>query len=104
MPSRRPDTFLPISSTGAAAHQELTSTGTANVQTFVVPKGACAMLISVATNAAKITFDGTAPSTTNGVLYPVTAEPNLTPTAGLGAPAFVSTVAGNSVVSVLFLG
>ena len=95
--NRRPDTFIPLS------HAELTSTGTGNVQTFAVPANAVGVMLTVATNPAKITFDGTAPSTTNGIAVPTGAYPlflKVSPGVGL---KFVSTIAGNSVVSALFV-
>lgn len=109
MATRNANTYYPALSTGAAAQQELTSTGTANVQTFVVPTGAMAVYLAVQTNTCSITFDGSTPSTTNGLKIPAAVAPVFIATAGGPGPTggvikFVSMAAANSIVDALFVG
>ncbi len=106
MAGRKPNTFIPSQATGAAAHQQLTSTGTADVKVFAVPKGAAAVILEAATTDARVTFDGSAPSATSGILIKAGLQPVFIPTAGLGSGAvvqFASTAAAASVVDALFL-
>ena len=56
-----------------------TSSNTTTSQTITVPGNASAFLISVATADAICTFDGTAPTSTNGILFPKAVSPQFVP-------------------------
>ena len=84
-------------------HVEATSTGTADVKDVVAPAGATAFLVTVATTSARMTVDGSAPSTTNGLIIPLAAQPLLIPIGHPRTARFASAVAGTSVVDVLWL-
>ena len=88
----------------AVAHPAaVTSTGTANVQSIPVPKGANAMFICAETTGARVTFDGTTPDATHGIVIIAGAQPLFVPIGAAQSIQFVSAAAGNSIVSVLFL-
>lgn len=91
--------------TGFKSHEQLTSTGTANVQTFTPPAGAHGVYVSVSTNGCYITFDGTTPSSTNGLPLPAGVSPVFllfAPAAGSGLKV-ASQAAANSVVNVAWV-
>ena len=93
----KPSTLVPIS------FEQLTSTGTADVQTATVPTGTSAVMISVETTNARATFEGTAPDATHGHVLVKDLEPVLIPV-GVGATIKVaSTAAANSVVGLTYL-
>jgi hypothetical protein len=93
---RRPDCFLAL-----GAPIQATSTGTANVATITLPGNAIGFVISIETNAARVTFDGSTPGATS-TLFPVTSVPyqfTFQPAAGQSIK-FASNIAANSVVTV----
>lgn len=86
-----------------AAHVSATSTGTADIKTLAAPPGATAVLLSVQTNAARVSFDGNNPGAgaAPGVVFPVGVQPFIIPIDG--DLKFASNIAGNSTVDALFL-
>ena len=82
-------------------HNQLTSTGTADIKTFTAPKDAVACLVNCATTDARYTLDGSAPSATNGLLLKKDQNPLYLP-AGK-AFAFTASAAANSIVDLLWL-
>lgn len=57
----KPTTFEPL------AHDQATSASTGNVATLARPANASACYLTVTTTKAFITFDGSTPSSTNGL-------------------------------------
>lgn len=93
----KPSTLVPIS------FEQLASTGTADVKTATVPTGASAVLVTVETTSARVTFDGAAPDATHGHVFPKDVEPVLLPV-GPGATIKVaSTAAAASAVGITYL-
>jgi len=89
--------LVPTASGGTA---QATSTGTSDVKTLTPPAHASSVLITVETTAARVTFDGSAPASGNGIVIPAGALPLLLPV-GAGATIKVASTAGaNSVVDV----
>jgi hypothetical protein len=80
--------------------QQATSTSTADPKTITTPVGTTAVLISALTTSARITFDGTAPASTNGVILPAGALPLLIPLRRSVAIKFASTAGTSSVLDV----
>lgn len=87
--------------TSATPHAQQTSTGTADVKTLAPPAGAVACMLTVTTNPARITLDGTTPTASNGLLVPTGAMP--LPLSVARTMKFVSSIAANSIVDVLWL-
>jgi hypothetical protein len=84
---------------------QTTSTGTADAKTVTPPTTATAFLVSIETNAARVTLDGSAPGPTS-LLLPTTGSQGLILPIGFpagGAIKFASSIAGNSVVTVQWL-
>jgi len=82
-------------------HVQATSAGTADIKTIAAPKDAVACLIDVATTDARVTFDGSAPSATNGLIVKAGQQPIYV---GVGkAVMFASTAAAASIVDLLWL-
>lgn len=82
-------------------HVQKTSTGTADTQTATAPAFAVGCLLTVETTAARVTFDGSTPTSTNGLVIPAGTTPIFIP---LGRTIKIrSTAAANSVVNVLWL-
>lgn len=67
----RPDTF----SLSSDSHDRASSSGTADIQTITPPAGASGFLIAVETTNARVTFDGSTPASTNGLVYPKDVAP-----------------------------
>lgn len=86
---------------GQDATVSLTSTGTANFQTATRPKWANAFLITVETNACRISFDGANPDATSHV-FPKDAVPQFYPFR-MEKIVVASTIAGNSIVNLTWL-
>ena len=88
-----------------APHAQATSTGTGNVQSLTPDAGAHALLITAATNGCYVTFDGSTPSSTNGLALAKDGLPLFLPLVPQASDAlkFASQAAGNSVVNVLWL-
>ena len=83
---------------GEQAHVQSTSTGLADVKTVTAPGRASACYLSAATSNACVVFDGTTPSTTNGMLITQGLQPVLIE---IGKTIkFASAVAGNSLLNV----
>lgn len=80
--------------------QQATSTGTGDVKTITTPQGCTTIAICAETTAARVTFDGSAPASGNGVVIPSGSIPLLMPMRKGVAIKFASAVAGNSVVNV----
>lgn len=80
-----------------------TSTGTGVVITVTPPKSAVAFFITVETTTCRMTFDGTAPDATHGLLIPIAGQPLLIPLGASAIIKFASTAAANSTVQITFL-
>ena len=90
----------------AIGFQQVTSTGTGDAHALTVPAGARAVLISVETTDARVTFDGSAPGATLGHVVKAGVNPVVLPVGGSGiAPSvkFASTAAAASIVNVTYL-
>lgn len=87
---------------GAEAEPTQTSTGTADVKTFTPPRTAVAFLISVETNACRLTLDGDTPDATHGQVFPKDVAPQLVLVGGRDVKV-VSIAAANSVVHITWL-
>lgn len=84
------------------AHAQATSTGTTDVHTINAPASAKGFLFTAQNNGAYFTFDGTAPSSTNGLHVVAGAAPVFIP---LGKNiTFASDAAGNAVINVVWCG
>lgn len=70
-------------------------------QTIALPNQCAAFLISVATTNAYMTFDGTAPSSTNGLTFIAATNPSLVLVGNGATLTFLATAAGSSVVNVV---
>jgi hypothetical protein len=84
---------------------QTTSTGTADVKTVTPPTTATAFMVSIETNAARVTLDGSAPGATS-LLLPTTGSQGLILPIGFpagGSIKFASSIAANSVVTVQWL-
>ncbi len=79
---------------------QATSTGTADIKTITLPVGTSAILISVETTNARVTFDGTNPSASNGQVFPFGQMPAYLPIGGGVVVKFASTAAANSTVNI----
>jgi hypothetical protein len=79
-----------------------TSTGTGDTKTITAPLGAAAALIGVETTDARVTFDGSAPTAGNGVVFKQGAQPVLLPIRKGVQIKFAATAAANSVMGVAF--
>jgi hypothetical protein len=79
---------------------QLTSTATSDVKTYTPPDTVGHVLLSVETNDARVTFDGSAPASGNGHVIPKSALPLYLPI-GRNSPIKVaSTTAGNSTLNI----
>jgi hypothetical protein len=85
----------------AQAPLQATSTGTADVKTVTLPKNAGSCLITVETTDARVTFDGTAPDSSHGIVFKIAQSPVYLPLGEGTAIKFVATSAASSVVSVI---
>lgn len=86
----------------AQSHAQIAPTSTTDVKTAAIPDGCSAVMISVEAVDARITFDGTAPASTNGLVFPKDVAPVLVPV-GTGQIKAVSTSSSTSTVDLLFL-
>lgn len=91
----KPSTYLP----GAAS--QIKPTSTTDVKTYTIPAGCSAVLIGVETTDARITFDGTDPSATNGLVYPKALAPVLVPIGPGSTIKAVATSAATSTVGIV---
>ena len=85
----------------ANPHAQVTSTGTGNVQTVSPPAGAHAFFMTVQTNGLYLTFDGTTPSSTNGLHVVKDSAPTFFP---VGKTINIAAdTAGNAVANLLWV-
>ena len=90
--------------TGFDAHATATSTNTTDSKTFAAPAGAHGFYVTVATNGCYMTFDGTAPSSTNGLALPAGVAPVFFPfVPGTVGITVRSQAAASSVVNVCWV-
>lgn len=82
-------------------HEKLTSTGTSDVKTATIPGWTSAIHVTVETNPARITLDGTDPTTGVGNVYPASAGPILL-LAGPGAILQAVATTGSSTVQLTY--
>lgn len=84
-------------------HDRKTSTSTSDVQSFTFPRGTSHVEFQVYTTDAWVTYDGTAPSPTNGLLFPA-GQTSVFRTLGQGTTLkFVSSAAAASTLSIAYL-
>lgn len=88
--------------TSTTPHEQVTSTGTANVQTLTAPPGAKAVLLACLTNGCYFTVDGSTPTAVNGMTLPSGALPLLLPVNG-DIKVASQQAAASSVVNALWL-
>ena len=88
--------------TPTTPHAQVTSTGTADVQSLVSPAGAQAVLLTVETTLAYLTTDGSTPSAVNGLALPSGVVHQLQIAAGLTLKV-ASSAAAASKVNALWL-
>lgn len=94
----KPSTHTPLSS------EQLISTSTASVQTATIPLDASAILISVETTSARMTFTNVAPDSTHGQVFPAGVSPLLLVLGSSGTTLkFASTGATSSIVNLTYL-
>lgn len=98
----RANAVYALTSDQTLAHDQVTSTGSSNVQTITKPVGAVACLITVSTNAARVTFDLSTPDSTNGLVFQAAASPVLIPFANNDLK-FCSTAGSSSIIDILWL-
>jgi hypothetical protein len=65
--------------TGANGHVQTTSTGTADVKTITLEPSCHAIMVSARTTAGILTFNGSTPSSSNGLDVSAGANPTLLP-------------------------
>lgn len=82
---------------------QATSTGTGDVKTIAVPANAHTAILSAETNDARVTFDGSTPSATNGleILHTGSSVGPYPVTPG-GSVKVASTAAGNCILDAVF--
>lgn len=85
------------------SHQQLTSTSTADVKTPTIPNGTSHILLAVTTTSARVTLDGTAPSSTNGLVYVAAQQPIFIPVGQGITVKFASTAGTSSIVDLAYL-
>lgn len=83
-------------------HDQITPTTTSDDKTSTVPAGCSAVMISVETTDARLSFDGTAPSSSVGNVFPKGLAPVLLPIVPVSVQA-VSTASANAVVDIVYL-
>jgi hypothetical protein len=83
-------------------HQRLTSSGTSDVQTATVPKGTSHLGLAVETTNARVTFDGSDPSSGVGLPYYAGQLPVFIPLGQGSIPKFCSAVAGSSILQLAY--
>ena len=88
--------------TDTSPHAQATSTATNDVKTMTPPAGAHGVFLTVSTNGCTMTFDGTTPSSSNGVAFPKDGVPAFFPL-GTSTIKFISQAAGNSVVNAFWV-
>jgi hypothetical protein len=86
-----------------ASQVQLTSTSTSDVKSSVGPVGSDHVLISSETNDARVTFDGSTPSSSNGHVVPKAAIPLYLPLGEGSTLKIVSTAAGTSLLNVTWI-
>lgn len=87
--------------TRSSPHAQATSTGTGDPKTLTAPDNATGVFMTVLTTDARVTFDGTTPTSSNGLIVPDGGLPTFFP---LGRDIiFTSTAGANSVVDVLWI-
>lgn len=93
----KPNTLTPIS------FEQLAPTSTTDGKTATVPAGCSAVLISVETTDARITFTGVTPDSTHGHVFPKALGPVLVPVGQGATIEAVSTAAAASAVNITYL-
>lgn len=88
--------------TSAAAHFQKSPDAT-TAQVFTVATGARGLFVTCTTNDAYITFDGSTPSSTNGLALVKSTAPVFFPVNPKYSVKVLSTVAGGSVVNVMWV-
>lgn len=82
-------------------HVQVTSTGTSDVHMITPPGGGHGFFVTVQTNNIYLTFDGSAPSSSNGLHVVKDSAPVFFPVGK--AISFASDAAANAVVNILWL-
>lgn len=92
----KPSTYRCIS------HEKLTSTGTSDTKTATVQRGTSAVLVTVETNAARITLEGTDPAGGTGHVIPKDTSPYFLP---VGPATILKAVSmtGTSVIQLSYI-
>ena len=82
---------------------QATSTGTADTKSFAAPSKAGGCFITVETNPARVTLDGTTPAAGAGIVIPKDSAPVFIPVGSGTTIKAASTIAGNSIINVVWL-
>lgn len=96
----KPSTYLPNVRNSATAHQRASSTGVADAKTITLGSMTSAILISVETTNARVTFDGSDPTAASApsLIFPKDLSPVLVP---VGAGTVVKHCAATAAASVM---
>ncbi len=89
------------------AHTQTTSTGTADVKTITLEPNCSAIVCAAKTNPGFLSFNGSTPSSSNGIAIAVSAQPALLPCGYYSHSGhqlkWASSAAGNAVLDLLQL-
>jgi hypothetical protein len=90
---------------GANAHTQVTSTGTADVETITLEPASSAIVIDARTNPGYLTWNGSTPSSSNGLPLVPGGQPLIIPLGWYANSGhqlkWASSVAGNAVLDLL---
>lgn len=91
--------------TASGAHTSDTTADATTVKTKAPAAGAIGLLLSVKSKAAYVTFDGTTPSSTNGMYFPAETMPVFLPILPSGGQSlkWISSDVAGSTVDILWL-
>ena len=81
-------------------HAQATSTATNDTKTLSRPSNAIACYLTVSTTAARVTFDSTTPTSSNGLVLQTNVLHFFSVSSDI---KFTSTAAANSIVDILWL-
>lgn len=90
--------------TASGAHVSTTVADNTTVTTDAAPAGARGLLLSAKSKAVYVTFDGTTPSSTNGLYFPAETMPVFIPVIPTGGSIkWISADVAGSTVDILWL-
>lgn len=83
-------------------HERQVSTSSADIKTFTLPRGTSHVEIQVEDVNARITYDGSAPSATNGFLF-IAGQPSAFRPLGQGSVIKAASVGASSAIQIAYL-